>query len=49
MLSRTDTYAQLADTFQWRIPAAYNIGVDACDKWADGSGRLALILSLIHI
>lgn len=43
MLSRTDTYAQLASSFQWRVPAAYNIGVDACDKWADGSGRLALI------
>ncbi|MGB3819822.1 acyl-CoA synthetase [Achromobacter pulmonis] len=43
MLSRTETYAQLAASFQWRVPAAYNIGVDACDKWADGSGRLALI------
>lgn len=43
MLSRTETYAQLASSFQWRVPAAYNIGVDACDKWADGSGRLALI------
>ncbi|MFP6562676.1 acyl-CoA synthetase [Paraburkholderia sp. B3] len=29
--------------FEWRIPERYNIGVDACDKWADGSGRLALI------
>ena len=27
MLSRTDTYAQLADTFQWRIPAAYNLSL----------------------
>ncbi len=43
MLFRTDTYAQLTSSFQWRVPAAYNIGVDACDKWADGSGRLALI------
>lgn len=43
MLSRTETYAQLASSFQWRVPAAYNIGVDACDTWADGSGRLALI------
>ena len=33
MLSRTETYAQLASSFQWRVPAAYNIGVDACDKW----------------
>ena len=29
--------------FSWQIPDYYNIGVDACDKWADGSGRLALI------
>ena len=43
MLSRADSYAQLASQFQWQVPAAYNIGVDACDKWADGSGRLALI------
>lgn len=43
MLSRADTYTQLVSEFQWRVPQAYNIGVDACDKWADGSGRLALI------
>jgi acetyl-CoA synthetase len=30
-------------TFEWGIPERYNIGVDTCDKWADGSGRLALI------
>ncbi|MGX9692477.1 acyl-CoA synthetase [Achromobacter anxifer] len=43
MLTRADSYTQLASQFQWQVPAAYNIGVDACDKWADGSGRLALI------
>lgn len=43
MLSRADSYQQLVSQFQWQVPAAYNIGVDACDKWADGSGRLALI------
>ncbi|MEN4921975.1 acyl-CoA synthetase [Achromobacter spanius] len=43
MLSRADSYTQLVSQFQWQVPAAYNIGVDACDKWADGSGRLALI------
>jgi acetyl-CoA synthetase len=37
------TYETLAANFTWRIPARYNIGVDVCDKWADGSGRLALI------
>ncbi|OFV48683.1 Benzoate--CoA ligase [Oligella urethralis] len=29
--------------FSWQIPEYYNIAVDTCDKWADGSGRLALI------
>ena len=27
----------------WKVPLRFNIGTDACDKWADGSGRLALI------
>src|SRR6516225_4880560 len=43
MLLAADTYDGLAAAFEWRIPPQYNIGVDACDKWADGSGRLALI------
>lgn len=43
MLSRADSYTQLASQFQWQVPESYNIGVDACDKWADGSDRLALI------
>ena len=32
---------RLAAAFSWDIPEHYNIGVDVCDKWADGSGRLA--------
>ncbi|MSQ58977.1 MAG: AMP-dependent synthetase [Betaproteobacteria bacterium] len=43
MLRRTDSYASLAEGFRWAVPAHYNIGTDVCDKWADGSGRLALI------
>ena len=43
MLSRKASYKQLVSEFQWQVPDTYNIGVDACDKWADGSGRLALI------
>lgn len=43
MLNRTDSYEAVVTGFAWRIPARYNIGVDACDKWADGSARLALI------
>jgi len=43
MLPAADSYETLAAAFSWKVPAHYNIGVDACDKWADGSGRLALI------
>lgn len=43
MLPHAADYAELVDRFAWRVPARYNIGVDACDKWADGSGRVALI------
>jgi acetyl-CoA synthetase len=43
MLPPGSSYEEIADAFSWRIPARYNIGVDVCDKWADGSGRLALI------
>lgn len=35
--------AQTAQPFAWQIPTLYNIGVDVCDKWADGTNRLALI------
>ena len=38
-----ETYDSLTANFTWRVPPRYNIGVDTCDKWADGSGRLALI------
>jgi acetyl-CoA synthetase len=43
MLPTAQTYETLAATFAWQIPERYNIGVDVCDKWANGSGRLALI------
>jgi len=33
----------MSAAFRWEIPERFNIGVDVCDKWADGSGRLALI------
>jgi len=43
MLTKTATYEALAQSFAWRIPQRYNIGIDTCDKWADGTGRLALV------
>jgi len=37
------TYEELCQNFRWNIPETYNIGLDVCDKWADGPERLALI------
>ena len=39
----TDRYEQARAAFRWEVPVRFNIGVDACDRWADGSGRTALI------
>lgn len=43
MLTRTTDYGRLYRDFAWKVPARYNIGVDTCDKHADGSGKPALI------
>ncbi|TDH61885.1 AMP-dependent synthetase [Dankookia rubra] len=43
MLPRGATYEAIRDAFRWRIPDRYNMGVDCCDRWADGSGRPALL------
>lgn len=43
MLSQFKTYQEMYRNFQWNIPNHYNIGVDVCDRHANGSGRLALI------
>ncbi len=43
MLPPGDSYGAIRAAFRWRVPARYNIGVDCCDRWADGSGRLALL------
>ena len=37
------TYDEVCKNFRWNLPETYNIGVDVCDKWANGSKRLALI------
>ncbi len=42
MLKRGRDWDQTLATFWWRVPMFYNIGIDACDKWADGGGRPAL-------
>jgi acetyl-CoA synthetase len=43
MLKKGLTYDQVYDSFRWKVPKYYNIGVDVCDKWADQRYRLALI------
>lgn len=43
MLQPAKNYDELCERLAWRIPQNYNIGVDVCDRHADGSGRLALV------
>ena len=44
MLPTAESYEELRARFRWQVPARYNIGVDACDKWAEREPeRLALI------
>lgn len=43
MLIRHATYAATVSATHWNVPQHYNIGIDVCDKWADGTGRLAII------
>ena len=45
MLPDIRDYRKLRAAFRWQIPARYNIGVDACDKWAAREpDRVALIV-----
>jgi acetyl-CoA synthetase len=39
MLTRRTGYDALYGDFTWNIPNRYNIGVDTCDRHADGTGR----------
>src|SRR5918997_3402897 len=43
MLPPGDSYDAIRAAFRWRVPERYNMGVDCCDKWADGSGHPALL------
>jgi acetyl-CoA synthetase len=43
MLQRGATYEEVYRGFRWELPERFNIGIAACDRHADGSGRLALI------
>src|SRR5579872_61520 len=43
MLRPAGTYDELSDSFRWEIPDFYNIGVDVCDRHANGNGSTALL------
>src|SRR5215831_15995040 len=44
VLPRVKDYDSLYRQFRWQVPARYNIGVDACDRWADQDpDRLAIL------
>lgn len=43
MLPLGKTYAEVVSQFQWKIPERFNIAQACCERWADGSGRIALI------
>jgi acetyl-CoA synthetase len=43
VLHRGDSYEQVYRAFRWEVPAHFNIGAAACDRHANGDGRLALI------
>ena len=35
MLPKAETYDELREKFEWKIPEYFNIGVEVCDKWAN--------------
>jgi acetyl-CoA synthetase len=43
MLRHGKTYDEVYNSFRWKVPKYFNIGVDICDKWADERYRMALI------
>ena len=43
LLPQAASYDELVARFAWNIPARFNIAEACCARWADGTGRLALI------
>jgi acetyl-CoA synthetase len=43
MLTEASNYDELYRDFRWDIPARFNIATACCDRYADGTDRLALI------
>ncbi len=44
MLPEGQTIAEIRAGFRWRIPEHFNIASACCDRWANGSGREALVV-----
>ena len=43
MLTEAATYDELYRNFRWDIPDRFNMATACCDRYADGTGRLALV------
>ena len=43
MLTEATTYDELYRNFRWDIPDRFNMATACCDRYADGTGRLALV------
>jgi acetyl-CoA synthetase len=43
VLQRGESYNEVYGGFRWVLPERFNLGVAACDRHADGTGRLALL------
>jgi acetyl-CoA synthetase len=43
VIQRGGSYDEVYGGFRWELPERFNIGVAACDRHADGSGRPALV------
>jgi acetyl-CoA synthetase len=43
VLQRGGSYDEVYNSFRWELPERFNMGVAACDRHADGRGRLALV------
>ena len=46
MLDAFSTYEEAYENFQWEFPQSYNMGWDACDKWADIEPERTAIIDL---
>jgi len=46
MLPPARDYDELYRQFRWQVPARFNIGVDACDRWAAIDARRLAILAV---